>query len=283
MVRRIKLPSRHALLYAMNPLVIIFISGQGHMDSMVVCLLLCALVLSGTGYRGLTLLHSDAPFWRSPTHCCCCRFLSGRTEFVAWHSCFSRWRCWPFTGKAWGIFWNIRDVRAPVFLDWAVECDLRECPGVDSVTSLCILSIVLFSGMGCIFFLTPLLIRAADRRSDCCCCASHGAPVVLSAHDAVHRFFPSMVMDIAPFHGHCADFLFQPIGVFVIFSSWPAAHDDRIPSLFIICGMGTVYRKQAVARALSRPATRERHRARAERGATDFRVYRIHPAAGYPG
>ena len=164
MVRRMKLPSRHALLYAMNPLVIIFISGQGHMDSMVVCLLLCALVLSGTGYRGLAYAAFACAVLAKPYALLLLPFFIRANGVRRLAFLFLPLALLAFYGKSMGNFFGTSVMFAHRFsYNGPLNAICANVLGFDSVTSLCILSIVLFSGMGCIFFLTPSLVRAAGQ------------------------------------------------------------------------------------------------------------------------
>ena len=285
MVRRMKLPSRHALLYAMNPLVIIFISGQGHMDSMVVCLLLCALVLSGTGYRGLAYAAFACAVLAKPYALLLLPFFIRANGVRRLAFLFLPLALLAFYGKSMGNFFGTSVMFAHRFsYNGPLNAICANVLGFDSVTSLCILSIVLFSGMGCIFFLTPSLIRAAGQALGLlllCLPTVHPWYFLLMTPFIV--FFRQWSWTSLHFTAIAPIFFFNQSVSSSFFHHGPLLMTIEYLPFFIICGMGTVYRKQAVARALSRPATRERHRARAERGATDFRVYRIHPAAGYPG
>jgi len=163
-VRKRKLPLRHSLLYAMNPLVIIFISGQGHLESMVTCMALCALVLSETRYRSFAYAAFACAVLTKLPVLILLPFFIRAIGFRRLAFLFFPLVLFAFYGRGMENFFGTPLLFLRQFsYNGLFNTIFLQVPGFDSVTTRYALSVVLFVGMGGIFFLTPSLLPAAGQ------------------------------------------------------------------------------------------------------------------------
>jgi GT2 family glycosyltransferase len=165
MVRRKKHPLRYVLLYAMNPLVLISISGQGHLEAVVVALVLAALCAGEGSQRFRSLAYvalSCAILTKIYAVILLPVFLRNigtrRTAFLLLPLLLFI----PYLTDISYYFKTLAVFAGDYAHNGLLHSLLTAGLGLGHQTALMILAGILGSAAICIFFLTPSLLRAAS-------------------------------------------------------------------------------------------------------------------------
>ncbi len=156
-------PLRYVLLYALNPLVLIFTSGQGHIEAVVASLLLAAVALSSGRYRYLAYTALSCAILTKIYAAVLLPFFLRNIGLRGLFFLFLPLLCFiPYPAEPSAYFNTAATFAANFSSNGLLHTFVKETFDLGHGSTLLLLAAFLLTALAFVFFLTPSLLKACS-------------------------------------------------------------------------------------------------------------------------